>query len=376
MVGTLNCWPELRRKGTSMLRRSNYRRVLVGGLVTALALVVAGPLAADAGAATAKGKRSLVYFIYNGPTPPYFAPMLAGAEAVAKDYPNLDVKVLSANASAATEVSEIKEAVAAGAKGIVLNPVDDSDTAAAVTAMKSGVPVVTLDRDITIPSGRIAFVGDKDVILGQDMTKAGISWLKSKHIKTPWHVVILEGTLGSSTAVDRLDGAMDVLKPYVANHKVDIVLNQSADFDEAPAQTLMTEELSKTKNIQLIISGNDAMALGVIDAYATHGLTKALGKTVALVGADAQPQNLTAVKKGTQLATVTHSPYLEAFWAVEALDNYLTSHTKPPAAKFPKGDVTIPMKIVTKSNVKSVAGWGTPPVIPRLPYGKSSAHKS
>ena len=138
----------------------------------------------------------------------------------------------------------------------------------------------------------------------------------------------------------------------------------------------MTEELAKTTNIQLVISGNDAMALGVINAYAAHGLTSALGKTVAIVGADAQPQDMTDIAKGTQLATVTHSPYLEAFWAVEALSNYLTSQTKPSAAKFPHGDVTIPMTIVTKANVSKVAGWGTPSVVPPLPYGKSSSHKS
>jgi ABC-type sugar transport system substrate-binding protein len=341
--------------------------------------MIAGPVGASARAVTPKTPkvtRSLVYFIYNGPTPPYFGPMLSGANAVAKYYPNLDIKTLSANASAATEVTQIKEAVAAGAKGIVLNPVDASDTSAAVQAMKAGVPVVTLDRDITSTSGRIAFIGDKDVTLGQEMTTEGLSWLKSHGIKTPWNVVILEGTLGASTAVDRLTGAMDVLKPLIANHTVKVVLNQSADFGTAPAQTLMTEELAKTTNIQLVISGNDAMALGVINAYAAHGLTSALGKTVAIVGADAQPQDMTDIAKGTQLATVTHSPYLEAFWAVEALSNYLTSQTKPSAAKFPHGDVTIPMTIVTKANVSKVAGWGTPSVVPPLPYGKSSSHKS
>lgn len=373
-----------------MTHKHHHRLAPVAALAAAMALTAAlGPPALAStthpsealSSATHKTSshptsKKLVYFIYNGPTPPYFAPMLAGVQAVSKFYPNLDIRVLSANASGATEVTEIKEAVAAGAKGIVLNPVNDADTGAAVDAMKSGVPVVTLDRDITAPSGRIAFIGDKDIILGQDMTKIGLAWLASHHFKTPWNVVILEGTLGSSTAVDRLDGALDVLKPYVAKKSVKIVLDQSADFGTAPAQALMTEELSKTTNIQLIISGNDAMALGVINAYATHHLTGWLGKKVAIVGADAQPQSLTDIEDGTQLASVTHSPYVEAFWAVEAMSNYLTSHIKPPAKRFPNGDVTIPMHIVTKANVKTVAGWGTPTVVPPLPYGTSSSHKS
>src|ERR1039458_5214968 len=118
----LGCWPNFRRW---TLRRSltpRHWRALAGGLAVATMLaMIAGPVGASARAVTPKTPkvtRSLVYFIYNGPTPPYFGPMLSGANAVAKYYPNLDIKTLSANASAATEVTQIKEAVAAGAKGI------------------------------------------------------------------------------------------------------------------------------------------------------------------------------------------------------------------------------------------------------------------
>lgn len=360
-----------------MVRRSSSSRrgrALAAGLAASAMLAVAAPVAASA---APKSARSLVYFIYNGPVDePYFGPMLSGAQAVEKYYPNLDIRILSANSSATAEVSQVKEAIAAGAKGIILNPIANTDTQVAVQAMKQGIPVVTLDRDIADSSGRIAFIGDKDVTLGKDMATTGISWLKSRGIKPPWHVVVLQGTLGASTAVDRLDGTMDVLKPLIAKHEVDVVLNTSGAFATGTAQSIMTEELSKTTNIQLVICGNDAMALGVVNAYAAHGLKSSLGKTVGIAGADAQPDDLRDIGKGTQLVTVTHSPYVEAFWAVEAMSNYLTSHTKPSAAKFPNGDVVIPMDVVTKANVKSVAGWGTPRVVPPLPYGTSTSHRS
>lgn len=347
--------------------------VAAGVLAASLALSGTGGASTVLRPATSTSP-ALVYFIFTGYTPPYFAPMATAINAAAKHYPNLNIKTLSANGSDSAEVTDIKEAVAAGAKGIILNPIDNSVNQAAVQAMRAGVPVVTIDRDIPSASGRIAFIGDKDVTLGKDMTAYGIKWLTSKHFTKPWNVVILQGTLGSSTAIDRLAGAMDVLKPYIANHSVKVVLSQSANFDTATAQTLMTEELAKTTNIQLVISGNDAMALGAINAFRTHGITP--GKTVGIVSGDAQPQSLTAIRQGTQLDTVTHSPYVEAFWAVEALSNYLTSKTRPPAAKFPHGVVTIPMTVVTKANVSTVRGWGTPTVVPPLPYGKSSSYRS
>ena len=90
-----------------------------------------------------------------------------------------------------------------------------------------------------------------------------------------------------------------------------------------------------------------------------------------MVGADAQPESLDAIKAGAQLDTVTHAPFVEAYWAVEAMNNYLTNGEKPPEAKFPHGDVIIPMTLVDKANVGKIAAWGTPQEIAPLPYGVS-----
>ena len=151
---------------------------------------------------------------------------------------------------------------------------------------------------------------------------------------------------------------MAVLQPLVEKKEVDIVLNQSANFATDVAQTTMTAELAKTTDIQLVVCGNDAMALGVINALKTHGITP--GQKTLVVGADAQPESLDAVKAGTQLDTVTHSPFVEAYWAVEAMQNVLKNGTKPTEAKFPHGDVIIPMTLVDKANVDKIAAGGTP----------------
>ncbi|HEY6431643.1 MAG TPA: hypothetical protein VIZ17_06630, partial [Acetobacteraceae bacterium] len=111
---------------------------------------------------------------------------------------------------------------------------------------------------------------------------------------------------------------------------------------------------------------------GVINALKAHGITP--GQQTLVAGADAQPESLDAVKSGVQLDTVTHAPFVEAYWAVEAMANELADHTKPSADKFPHGDVIIPMTLVTQQNVGQVAAWGTPQAIPPLPYGKSESY--
>jgi ABC-type sugar transport system substrate-binding protein len=298
--------------------------------------------------------------------------MAQAVSLAAKDYPDLSIKIINANNSGPTESSDVATAVAAGVQGIILNTVEESVTSAAQKAAAAGIPIVTIDRDITAPSARIAFIGDNDYVLGENMTKQALGYLAAHKVAKPWNVVLLEGTLGSSTAIGRLDGALSVLKPYEANHSVKVILNTSANFATNTAQSVMSAELAKTTNIQLVICGNDAMALGVETALKDHGL--APGK-VLVTGADAQPQSLSAIGNGWQLNTVTHSPYLEAFWAVEAMNNYLQYKIKPPA-KFKDGDILIPMTVVTKANLSSVSGWGTPKVVPPLPYGKSQSYKS
>lgn len=335
--------------------------------VVAIAALCAAAVSGCISTGASSGKKS-VYFIYNGPNPPYFAPMANGVAAVKKKYPNLTIKVLNANASSSSEISDIDSAVASGASGIILNPVDGSVTHAAQTAANKGIPVVTIDRDVNTPKARLAFIGDNDTRLGGQEATSCLQGMRAAGLPKPWHVVLLEGTLGASTAVDRLAGAKAALKPYEADGSVKVVLDQSANFDTGTAQTLMSSFLSKTGNVQAVISGNDAMALGAITALKSRGLKP--GQRTLVCGGDAQPQDLADIKAGSQYSTVTHAPYLEAFWAVEAMNAYLTHKTKPPASDH-DGDILVPQVVVTKANAGSVAAWGTPSTIPPLPYGSS-----
>jgi len=329
--------------------------------------VVAG-VASAAAAAQSSGTPKPVYFIFTGYAYPYFAPMAQAVTQAAAHYPDIAIKIVNANNSASDEIADINEAVAAGAKGIILNTIQESVTATADKAMKAGVPVVTIDRDVSNPQARVAFIGDNDETLGREETQYGVDALAKMNLPKPWHVAVLQGTLGASVSIGRLKGAMDVLQPLIDKKEVDIVLNQSADFATDRAQAMMSAELAKTTDIQLVVCGNDAMALGVINAFKTHGITP--GEKSLVVGAE----SLDAVKSGTQLDTVTHSPFVEAYWAVEAMAFELKSGEKPPSAEFPHGDVIIPMTLVTKANVDKIAAWGRPEKIAPLPYGPSQTY--
>jgi ABC-type sugar transport system substrate-binding protein len=104
--------------------------------------------------------------------------------------------------------------------------------------------IITIDRDVSDPTVRFAFIGDNDTKLGQQETTSCLQSLQASGLPKPWHTVIQEGTLGASTAVDRVTGATSTLKPYIANGSVKVALNQSANFDTATAQSLMNTKLA------------------------------------------------------------------------------------------------------------------------------------
>lgn len=352
------------------IRRWGAAPILVALLGMLLAACSTTPTSSAKTNSTAAHK--LIYFIYNGPTPPYFAPMASAITDVSKYYPSMTIKTINANSSATTEAEDVSEAIAAGANGIILNTISETDTTAAANAMAQHIPVVTIDRDVSDPADRIAFIGDNDIELGKSTTQYALEKLAAMHIPTPWNVVVLEGTLGASVTIGREKGTMEALQPYINDGKVHVILNQSGNFSTSTAQSIMDTELAKTTNIQLVASANDAMSEGAIAAFESHGITP--GKTVLITGSDGQPQSLVDIENGTQLDSYAHPPYIEAYWAVEAMWNYLYHKTTPPKSKFPNGKVLVPEKVITKANLSTVHAWGTPSVVPPLPYGISSAH--
>jgi ABC-type sugar transport system substrate-binding protein len=79
--------------------RTTISTILAVGTTLAVLLAGGGGPSAHA-SASRPAKATLVYFIFTGFTYPYFAPMAQGVTAAAKQYPNLNIKTVSAGNSA------------------------------------------------------------------------------------------------------------------------------------------------------------------------------------------------------------------------------------------------------------------------------------
>jgi ABC-type sugar transport system substrate-binding protein len=77
---------------------------------------------------------------------------------------------------------------------------------------------------------------------------------------------------------------------------------------------------------QVIVCGNDDMALGAIEALKARNLSN-----VVVIGFDALPEALGAVRDGSLTATVEQFPGGQSRGAVQALVGYLRDGKKPEA---------------------------------------------
>lgn len=117
------------------------------------------------------------------------------------------------------------------------------------------------------------------------------------------NVVMLEGTTGSSAAIDRTAGIMEVL-PKFPNLK--LIAQQTGNFTRAEGQVVMESFLKANPKIDVLLAQNDDMALGAIDAIKAAG--KVPGKDIIIVGCDSVKTAFDAIVAGEMNATIECTP--------------------------------------------------------------------
>jgi len=227
----------------------------------------------------------------------------------------------------AKNVSDIEDLLAAGMDALILMPVDSYAVAPVVLdVMEAGIPVIAVNR----------WVGgvDVDVWIGTDNVEAGTA--KGEHFMTlvedDTRVIILEGTPGAGSGIDRLAGFMSA-----AGDRLDILASQTANFNRVDGMTVAENLLMAHPDVEVIIAMNDEMALGAIEAAFAAG--RVPGEDILITGFDGTADARAAVAEGHMLFTVYQDPEGMGFKAVEVALGILRGETFPPIIRFTIGFV-------------------------------------
>ena len=239
----------------------------------------------------------------------------------------IDLKFSDAQQKQENQIAAIRSFIAQGVDAILLAPVVATGWDSVLEEAKEAeIPVVLLDRQVD---------SDKSLYLtavGSDLVHEGEvagQWLVDKVAGEPCRVVELQGTTGSSPAIDRKTGFENAIKGH---DNIEIVRSQTGDFTRAQGKEVMESFLQAEgggQDICALYAHNDDMAVGAIQAIKEAGLKP--GSDILVVSIDAVPDIFQAMAAGEANATVELTPNM-AGPAFDALKAYMESGTEP--AKF------------------------------------------
>lgn len=139
-------------------------------------------------------------------------------------------------------------------------------------------------------------------------------------------VIVLEGTAGSQTAIDRLAAIQDV---FAANPGIEVLASQTAEFNRAKALEVMENLLQTYSEFDAVIACNDEMALGAIEALDAAGMLEG----TFITGFDGNNDAIQAVMDGRMTVTMFQNAPRQAGDAVQAIIDYLNGVEVPERIK-------------------------------------------
>ncbi|VDS08079.1 ABC transporter periplasmic-binding protein YtfQ precursor [Paracoccus haematequi] len=223
------------------------------------------------------------------------------------------------------QIAAIRSFIAQGVDAILLAPVVATGWDSVLQEAKEAeIPVVLLDRQVDSADDLyLTAVGSNLVHEGE---VAG-EWLAGEVGDRECRIVELQGTTGSSPAIDRKTGFENAIKDHP---NLTIVRSQTGDFTRALGKEVMESFLQAEnggKDICALYAHNDDMAVGAIQAIKEAGLKP--GSDILVVSIDGVPDLFQAMAAGEANATVELTPNM-AGPAFDALEAYWKDGTTPP----------------------------------------------
>ncbi len=206
------------------------------------------------------------------------------------------VLVQAANNNEVVQNAQAENLLTQGVDVLVVAP-HNSKTAATIveSAHRAGVPVIAYDR----------LINDSDVDLYISFDNERVGELQAGYAvqRAPrGRYALIGGSPADNNALLYHHGQMNVLKPFVDRHEIEIVTDQyAADWQPVQALKIMENALTRNDNhVDAVVASNDGLAGGAIQALGEQGLA---GKIV-VTGQDAELSACQRIAGGTQSMTI------------------------------------------------------------------------
>jgi simple sugar transport system substrate-binding protein len=220
------------------------------------------------------------------------------------------------------QIAALRSFIAQGVDAIILAPVVETGWDDVLQEAKdANIPVLIIDRNVT---------ADESLYI----TRVASDFVHEGRLAAAWLVqatagkcaiVELQGTVGSSAALDRQKGFQEVIALFP---DMQIVATQSGDFTRTGGKQVMESFLNSMDPAEIcaVWAHNDDMLIGATQAIKEAGLDPA--DDILTISVDAIPDIFLAMMEGDANATVELSPDM-ASPAFDAIVAHLAGEEVP-----------------------------------------------
>ena len=234
--------------------------------------------------------------------------------------------VQNAQGSDATQLSQAQTAITKGASVLIFDPLDPGVGVQVENYAKAhGVKVIDYDR-LVLGGSRAYYVSFNNVLVGQKIGQGFVACATAWHVAKP-NVLVMYGAPTDNNATLFAQGYNGVLSPLFSGGSYVKVGNAAGTWDPPTALSEFEQAFTAHKNINSVLTPNDANAAPIIHYLQTQGVKS---KTFPVTGQDASTIGLQNVLAGYQCGTVYKPIYIEAEGAA-ALAMFIRAGQTPPS---------------------------------------------
>lgn len=248
------------------------------------------------------------------------------------EHEDIVFKLSDANNDPARQLNDVETFIEQKVDVILLIPTDPKIVKAiGMKAKKAGIPLVVANRTPLEEDMKFitSYIGSDSLIAGKMQGEFIVQQLRGKEAKA----AILLGELGADSQIKRTEGNLAIFKE---NPNIQVLTQQSANYDRAKGLDVSTNILTAYKNIDVIVSNNDEMAIGAILAANKLGIDH---DKLLIIGIDATPDALKYLGKGLD-ATIFQSAQGQGYGAAEVAHKVAKGEKVEPLTWVPYELVT------------------------------------
>ncbi|WP_212463794.1 sugar ABC transporter substrate-binding protein [Bradyrhizobium sp. AUGA SZCCT0240] len=214
---------------------------------------------------------------------------------------------------------------------IIFIPVDDVAMVPSVKQLNEAkIPVVLVSNPL--PGSFVTYVGADDFEIGYREAR-----YLFEHLGGKGKIVVIEGTPAAPTNRERLRGYQRAFGEFPG---IEVLGSAVGNYQTPDARRGMEKLLAEHKQIDAVLSANDSMALGVLDAL------KSASRTAVVIGINGILPAVKQIESGGMLASVDFNMFKIGCTATRAAVRHLKREPLPEK-------VMLPAEVIDKTNYKA-----------------------